>query len=134
MSGRPLECVGPVITDCAHIFALNDMSTGLNGLGFMSISLDWATISAILGSPLSTPWPTTLNVFIGFVFSAYVVIPAMYVANTFNTQRYPLISNKLYLPDGRRYEVSEVSMEYVFPSVSYCQSHLATGLRVDRGS
>ncbi|KAG0627537.1 hypothetical protein M758_2G209300 [Ceratodon purpureus] len=88
--------------------AAHQIGSGLNGLGFMSISLDWATISAILGSPLSTPWPTILNVFIGFIFAAYVVVPAMYMANTYNTQRYPLISNKLYLPDGRRYKVSEV--------------------------
>jgi hypothetical protein len=105
-------------------------------LGFMSISLDWATISAILGSPLSTPWPTTLNVFIGFIFAAYVVIPAMYMANTYNTQRYPLISNKLYLSDGHRYKVSEVSMESVFPTAYTLDfhGHLRTGLSVHRSS
>lgn len=88
--------------------AAHQIGSGLHGLGLMSISLDWATISAILGSPLSTPWPTILNVFMGFIVSAYVVVPLMYMANVYHTQRYPLISNKLFLSDGHHYKVSEV--------------------------
>lgn len=76
----------------------------------MSVSLDWATIAAILGSPLSTPWSTIVNVFLGFALTAYVVVPAMYATNLYNSQRYPFISNKLYKSDGHRYKVSEVSV------------------------
>ena len=92
-------------------------STGSNGLGFMAFSPDWATMSAILGSPLSTPWPTLLNVFIGFVFAAYVVVPALYWGDWYHTKRYPIVSNKLFLANGHRYNVSAVShlqLEEVF--------------------
>lgn len=84
---------------------------GLHGLGLMSISLDWATTAAILGSPLSTPWSTIVNVFLGFILAAYVMVPAMYAADVFHSQRYPLISNKLFLSDGHRYKVSKVSLD-----------------------
>lgn len=83
--------------------------TGLHGLGLMSISLDWATIAAILGSPLSTPWTTIVNVFLGFALAAYVVVPAMYAADIYNSQRYPFISNKLFKADGHRYKISQVA-------------------------
>jgi hypothetical protein len=74
----------------------------------MAFSLDWATASAILSSPLSTPWPTIVNVFVGFLVAAYIITPLLYWGDFFHAQRFPITTNKLFLSNGQRYNVSEV--------------------------
>jgi hypothetical protein len=82
--------------------------SGSTGLGLMAFSLDWATASAILSSPLSTPWPTIVNVFVGFLVAAYIITPLLYWGDFFHAQRFPITTNKLLLSNGQRYNVSEV--------------------------
>jgi len=82
--------------------------SGSTGLGLMAFSLDWATASAILSSPLSTPWPTIVNVFVGFLVAAYIITPLLYWGDFFHAQRFPITTNKLFLSNGQRYNVSEV--------------------------
>jgi len=82
--------------------------SGSTGLGLMAFSLDWATASAILSSPLSTPWPIIVNVFVGFLVAAYIITPLLYWGDFFHAQRFPITTNKLFLSNGQRYNVSEV--------------------------
>jgi OPT family small oligopeptide transporter len=89
------------------IFA-HQLGSGLTGLGLTAFSFDWATISAILSSPLATPWSTLVNVYIGFLVAAYIITPLLYWGDLFHTKRFPIITNKLFLSNGHRYNVSEV--------------------------
>ncbi|BBN06365.1 hypothetical protein MPTK1_3g20520 [Marchantia polymorpha subsp. ruderalis] len=84
------------------------LGSGINGLGFGSIALDWATISAYLSSPLSTPWFTLVNVYVGFLIAAYIITPLCYWYDVYNAQNFPIISNKLFLLNGNRYNVKQV--------------------------
>ncbi|CAK9278772.1 unnamed protein product [Sphagnum jensenii] len=86
----------------------HQLGSGSTGLGLMAFSLDWATASAILSSPLSTPWPTIVNVFVGFLVAAYIITPLLYWGDFFHAQRFPITTNKLFLSNGQRYNVSEV--------------------------
>jgi hypothetical protein len=47
----------------------------MKGLGIGVFTLDWATASAYLMSPLVTPFFTTVNILFGYVLVMYVVIP-----------------------------------------------------------
>ncbi|KAG6541883.1 hypothetical protein Mapa_016711 [Marchantia paleacea] len=84
------------------------LGSGINGLGFGSIALDWATISAYLSSPLSTPWFTLVNVYVGFFIAAYIITPLCYWYDVYKAQNFPIISNKLFLLNGNRYNVKQV--------------------------
>ncbi|KAL2634262.1 hypothetical protein R1flu_005741 [Riccia fluitans] len=84
------------------------LGSGISGLGFGTIALDWATISAYLSSPLSTPLFTLVNVYVGFVIAAYIITPVCYYLNVYSAKNFPIISNKLFLQDGNRYNVQQV--------------------------
>ncbi|OMJ12790.1 Oligopeptide transporter 2 [Smittium culicis] len=48
------------------------LGSGMTGLGMGSISFDWSTIASYLGSPLSTPFWASVNIFSGFLFFAWL--------------------------------------------------------------
>jgi hypothetical protein len=43
-------------------------------------TFDWSQI-AYIGSPLVIPWWAQVNVFFGFFFAFWVIVPAMYYTN-----------------------------------------------------
>ncbi|EOY23634.1 Oligopeptide transporter 1 isoform 2 [Theobroma cacao] len=45
---------------------VQQLGSGLHGLGIGSFGIDWATISSYLGSPLASPWFATANIAVGF--------------------------------------------------------------------
>ncbi|EFJ35289.1 hypothetical protein SELMODRAFT_166204 [Selaginella moellendorffii] len=84
------------------------LGSGLKGLGLGSFSLDWATISAYLGSPLVTPWFAICNVIFGYLVVMYIVTPACYWSNIYDAKIYPLFSSYLFTKDGQVYDVTSV--------------------------
>ncbi|KAL3521684.1 hypothetical protein ACH5RR_019833 [Cinchona calisaya] len=87
---------------------LNQLGSGLGGIGIGSFGIDWSTISAYLGSPLASPWFATLNVAVGFVLIMYVMTPLCYWFNVYNAKNFPIYSSKLYHLDGSKYDTSVV--------------------------
>ncbi|CAI8598544.1 unnamed protein product [Vicia faba] len=46
---------------------VQQLGSGMNGLGIAAFGFDWSTISSYLGSPLASPWFATANIAVGFV-------------------------------------------------------------------
>ncbi|KAI8324298.1 OPT superfamily oligopeptide transporter [Martensiomyces pterosporus] len=84
------------------------LGDGNNGLGILSLTLDWSTIAAYLGSPVSYPWVMSCNLFLGFVIIVWIATPAGYYTNTWDTGIYPIYSAGLFLPNGSKYNINKV--------------------------
>lgn len=64
---------------------LSQLTAAYGGLGMLSLSFDWATITAYLGSPLVTPWWATANILFGFVLLAWTIVPLIYYRQVKNS-------------------------------------------------
>lgn len=85
------------------------IGSGHQGLGVGAFTFDWAGISAYHGSPLVTPWSVILNIGIGFIIFVYIIVPLCYWKfNTFDAQKFPIFSNKLFTSTGHRYNTTLV--------------------------
>ncbi|XP_047340578.1 oligopeptide transporter 6-like [Impatiens glandulifera] len=88
---------------------VQQLGSGLKGLGFGSFGLDWSTISSYLGSPLASPWFATANVAVGYVFVMYVLTPLTYWGfNSYDAKTFPLFSSKLFMGNGSVYDVTSI--------------------------
>ncbi|KAG0358331.1 hypothetical protein BGZ54_010463, partial [Gamsiella multidivaricata] len=81
--------------------------TGSNGLGVGVIALDWAAASAYVG-PLVTPWFAQVNILVGFVLVAWIMVPWAYYSNLWNSKNYPIVTAVLYRENGSSYDKSQV--------------------------
>ncbi|KDE06992.1 hypothetical protein MVLG_02728 [Microbotryum lychnidis-dioicae p1A1 Lamole] len=77
-------------------------TTGAEGLGLFSVSLDWLSITS---APLFQPWGTTVSEGGGVVLAAIVSI-AGYYGNVWNVRKLPLMGQTLFHEDGRLYNQS----------------------------
>ncbi|KAI9166129.1 hypothetical protein LWI28_026703 [Acer negundo] len=92
-----------------HNITAQQIGSGYHGLGIGAFTFDWAGISAYHGSPLVTPWSSILNIGIGFVMFVYIIIPLCYWKfNTFDAQKFPIFSNKLFTSSGLKYNTDKV--------------------------
>ncbi|KAI9288585.1 OPT oligopeptide transporter protein-domain-containing protein [Umbelopsis sp. AD052] len=87
---------------------LSQLTGGYSGLGMLALSFDWATITSYLSSPLIVPYWATANITVGFVLFAWFIVPVLYYTNVWDSQSYPIVSEKLFTVDGSRYNVSMV--------------------------
>ncbi|KAK7320822.1 hypothetical protein VNO77_30655 [Canavalia gladiata] len=85
---------------------IQQLGSGMNGLGIGSFGLDWTTITSYLGSPLASPWFATANITVGFLLIMYVMIPWSYWQNVYNAKTFPLFSSKLFMENGSIYDIS----------------------------
>ncbi|GAU51476.1 hypothetical protein TSUD_413650 [Trifolium subterraneum] len=46
---------------------VQQLGSGMRGLGIAAFGFDWSTISSYLGSPLASPWFATANIAVGYV-------------------------------------------------------------------
>lgn len=67
---------------------------GNEGLGFLSICLDWQYIAST-GSPLWYPLQTLMNSLVGYLL-CIVLFMAVYYGNIWNSQDFPFLSQLLY--------------------------------------
>lgn len=98
------EYVFPVL-EGVSIFCLarqNDMvftnlfggASGNEGLGFLSLCLDWQYIAS-LGSPLWLPLETMVNSVVGYL-GCIVLFMGLYYGNIFRAQDFPFLSQELF--------------------------------------
>ncbi|PSS04477.1 Oligopeptide transporter like [Actinidia chinensis var. chinensis] len=87
---------------------VQQIGSGMKGLGIGSLGFDWASIASYLGSPLASPWFATANVAIGFLFVMYVMTPISYWLNIYNAKNFPLFSSKLFMFNGSKYDISKI--------------------------
>lgn len=85
----------------------NFLGSGLGGMGFLNLSLDWSNINWNGSSILITPWWTQVVLFAAFVFNCWVLIPAA-KWGSLGTYKHGLMSNKLLLANGTKYPVLDI--------------------------
>ncbi|KAJ1916037.1 hypothetical protein H4219_004004 [Mycoemilia scoparia] len=91
-----------------NIFA-NQIGDGSNGLGILSFSLDWSSLSNLyVGNPLATPFWVACNVFAGFAIIMWIITPIGYYLNVWDTQNYPIYSANVYTVNGNPYKPEAV--------------------------
>ncbi|KAM5557728.1 oligopeptide transporter 6-like [Rosa sericea] len=87
---------------------VNQLGSGMNGLGIGSFGIDWSTISAYLGTPLASPWFASANIAVGFFIVMYVISPIAYWSNIYSAKTFPIFSSHLFMANGSRYEVLDI--------------------------
>ncbi|CAK5278568.1 unnamed protein product [Mycena citricolor] len=105
------EWIFPMLTGFS-IFCLADQrspnftrifggSNGNEGLGLLSISLDWQYISG--GSPLAIPLKAQFSNLLGYILSI-VVFVGVYYGNVWNAKALPFLSQELFYANGTLYD------------------------------
>ncbi|CAN6280320.1 unnamed protein product [Urochloa humidicola] len=85
------------------------LGSGLQGLGIGAFTLDWATVSAYLFSPLISPFFATVNIFFGYVLFVYLIMPTAYWGfNLYNAKTFPIYSKYLFVSNGTTYNVTTI--------------------------
>jgi OPT family small oligopeptide transporter len=84
-----------------HLFGMQ------TGLGLSPITFDWSQI-AYNTNPLLSPSWAALNVFFGFAVFFWIVTPALYYTNTWDTAYLPLMTADVYDRFGNVYNTSRV--------------------------
>lgn len=87
---------------------MQQIGSGLKGLGVGSFGIDWSTVVAFIGSPLATPATAIFNIMLGFFIGAYVLIPIGYWTNTYNSKRFPIISSHVFDYTGHTYNTTRI--------------------------
>ncbi|KAK2984509.1 hypothetical protein RJ640_016895 [Escallonia rubra] len=87
---------------------VQQIGSGLHGLGIGAIGLDWSSISSYIGSPLASPWFATANVAVGFGLVMYVMTPVAYWLNIYRAKTFPIFSDGLFTSSGQKYNISAI--------------------------
>ncbi|KAG2041638.1 OPT oligopeptide transporter protein-domain-containing protein [Suillus americanus] len=77
-------------------------SNGNEGLGLLSICLDWQYISSNAGNPMAIPLRAQLSSFIGYVLCMVVFI-AVFYNNIWESQNFPFLAQLLFYENGTVY-------------------------------
>ncbi|XP_074591008.1 oligopeptide transporter 5-like [Curcuma longa] len=86
---------------------IQQIGSGLRGLGVGSIAFDWATAS-VLGSPIAAPTFVLFNVLASFVIFVYIVRPLCYWTNVYDARRFTFLTSHLFEGSGRPYDLNRV--------------------------
>ncbi|GAA5913408.1 hypothetical protein JCM8208_004757 [Rhodotorula glutinis] len=78
-----------------------------SGLGMGIFTFDWSQISYIM-SPLVAPWWAEVNTFAAFVLLFWIIAPAMYYTNVWNTAYLPMSTTAVFDRFGESYDTSKV--------------------------
>ncbi|KAF9977570.1 hypothetical protein BGZ65_007339 [Modicella reniformis] len=92
--------------------------TGSNGLGIGTIALDWTAIAYYV-QPLVTPWFAQVNILVGFILVAWVMVPWAYYTNLWNSKLYPILSAELYREDGSPFDMEQILTNGVLEPQKY---------------
>lgn len=87
---------------------VQQLGSGMKGLGIGSLGLDWSTISSYLGSPLASPWFATANVAAGYCLFMYFLVPIGYWFNFYKAKNFPIYSRELFMENGEKYDILSI--------------------------
>lgn len=90
-----------------HNAVANFIGSGLGGMGFLNLSLDWSNINWNSSSIMLTPFWTQTILFLAFAFNTWVLIPAAKWGNL-GSFKHGLMSNDLFLANGTVYPTLDV--------------------------
>jgi len=81
----------------------------MNGLGIGAFTLDWSAVSSFLFSPLISPFFATANIFFGYTFFLYIIMPIAYWGfDLYNAKTFPIFSSHLFMSNGTNYDVQSI--------------------------
>ena len=85
------------------------LGSGMKGLGLGAFTLDWTAVASFLFSPLISPFFAIANVFFGYVFFLYVIMPIAYWGfDLYNAKTFPIFSSHLFMSNGTNYDVKSI--------------------------
>lgn len=87
----------------------NFIGSGLGGVGFLNLSLDWSNVNWNGSSIMLTPWWTQVILFLAFAVNCWILLPAAKWGNL-GSYHYGLMSNNLLMANGASYPVLKVLM------------------------
>ncbi|KAK8936034.1 Oligopeptide transporter 5 [Platanthera zijinensis] len=87
---------------------MQQVGSGLQGLGVGAFAVDWSAVAGFLGSPLATPGFAIINVMFGFIMVVYVIIPLTYWNNAYHAKNFPIFSSNVYMGNGTLYNVNQI--------------------------
>ncbi|KAH1315106.1 hypothetical protein KXX65_008765 [Aspergillus fumigatus] len=85
----------------------NFIGSGMGGMGFLNLSLDWSNINWNGSSILLTPWWTQVVLFLAFAFNCWVLLPAAKWGNL-GSYKHGLMSNSLLTTNGTKYPILDL--------------------------
>ncbi|KAF2133576.1 OPT oligopeptide transporter [Dothidotthia symphoricarpi CBS 119687] len=85
----------------------NFIGSGLGGMGFLNLSLDWSNINWNGSSILITPFWTQTILFLAFAFNCWILIPAAKWGNL-GSYKHGLMSNSLLMANGTKYPTLKI--------------------------
>ncbi|KAH7081306.1 putative OPT oligopeptide transporter [Paraphoma chrysanthemicola] len=85
----------------------NFIGSGLGGMGFLNLSLDWSNINWNGSSILITPFWTQTILFLAFAFNCWVLLPAAKWGKL-GSYKHGLMSNSLLTANGTKYPTLEI--------------------------
>lgn len=99
LTGFSIMCLAaPNSTTVSHLFG---GSNGNEGIGILSLCLDWQYVSAV--NPMAIPLKVTFSGAIGYVISIILIV-SVYFGNVWNAQDFPLFSQLLFYENGTIYD------------------------------
>jgi len=72
-----------------------------------------------LASPLVTPWWAQVNIGVGFVLLAWILVPICYYSNLWEAKHFPIYSSKLFRQNGQRYVNTAIMTGGVLDETKY---------------
>jgi OPT family small oligopeptide transporter len=90
-----------------HNPVANFIGSGIGGMGFLNLSLDWSNVNWNGSSIMLTPFWTQVILFLAFVFNCWVLLPAAKWGNL-GSYKHGLMSNSLMQANGTTYPTLDV--------------------------
>lgn len=85
----------------------NFIGSGLGGMGFLNLSLDWSNMNWNGSSILITPFWTQVILFLAFAVNCWILLPAAKWGNL-GSYKHGLMSNSLLQANGTKYPVLKI--------------------------
>lgn len=86
---------------------LSQVFSTSTGLGLVPVTFNWLEITSVLSVLTAPPWVIAL-MFVLFVFWVWIVMPALYYTNKWQTAYFPIMTSNIYDTKGKSYNVSRV--------------------------
>ena len=90
-----------------HNPVANFIGSGIGGMGFLNLSLDWSNVNWNGSSIMLTPFWTQVILFLAFAFNCWVLLPAAKWGNL-GSYKHGLMSNSLMQANGTTYPTLDV--------------------------
>lgn len=100
-----LATIGSPMETRKIVSAIFGGSTANQGLGVLSLSLDWNLIGSW---NLSYPLKAQISLWIGIAMSV-LILPLAYYTNTFEARKYPFLSHAMFLSNGTVFDSRKIT-------------------------